>query len=67
MANVGNCVKLHEISGNIVNLLQCWQFVKRMELLEAQNLAYRKTINGIRVQSGDSKDHVEKFSLYTIP
>jgi hypothetical protein len=60
-------VKLYDISGNFVNLLQCWQFVRRMELLETQNLAYRKIIKAIRVWPGDSKDHVEKFSLYTTP
>jgi hypothetical protein len=60
-------VKLYDISGNIVNLLQSWQFVRRMELLERQNLAYRRTIKATRVQSGDSKDHIEEFSLYTIP
>jgi len=67
LANVGTCLKLYDISGNIVNLLQCWQFVRRMELVERQNLAYRKTIKAIKVQSEDSKDHVEKFSLCTIP
>jgi hypothetical protein len=32
-----------------------------MELLETQNLAYRKTVKDIRVLSGDGKNHVEKF------
>jgi len=40
---------------------------EEIELLETQNLANRKTTKAIRLQSGDSKDHVEKFSLYAIP